>query len=159
MKKQSTKELKQCGSGTWNGVTKLVNRPGLNTSKGFSIYSTISFSLIDVGESYALDKFGSVVLLYASDVTTVNDPLCRAKYQDTNNFYRYQYGKNSFQCFKDQKNILVKLARIRFLNKENSYDRSLLIRCKITRIISVNIGIRSITEANNQTFFEIKPNV
>jgi hypothetical protein len=37
-------------------------------------------------------------------------------------------------------------------------DRSLLIRCKITRIVSVNIGISSISEANNQTFFEIKPN-
>jgi len=44
-----------------------------------------------------------------------------------------------------------------FLNKEKRYNRSLLIRCKITRIISVNIGIRSITEANNHTFLEIKP--
>ena len=38
-------------------------------------------------------------------------------------------------------------------------DRSLFNRCKITRIISVNMGIRSITEANSQTFFDIKPSV
>jgi hypothetical protein len=42
--------------------------------------------------------------------------------------------------------------------QERGYNRSLLIRCKITRIISVNMGIRSITEANNHTFLEIKPN-
>jgi len=38
-------------------------------------------------------------------------------------------------------------------------DRSLLIRCKMIRMISVNIGIRSISDANSQTFFEIKPSV
>ena len=46
------------------------------------------------------------------------------------------------------------------INPTSSHqDRSLLNRCKITRIISVNMGIRSINEANNQTFFEIRPNV
>lgn len=73
---------------------------------------------------------------------------------------KYKMIKSIFLIERHRINLLTVDVPDWAINHTPSHlDRSLVIRCKIIRIINVKIGIRSISDANNHTFFEIKPNV